>query len=73
MNPDDRIGAEAALKHPYFAQLPRKLYEIPDGNYLRQKINSVLNEFFVFTETSIFNVEGIFVYPEPINRERYNN
>jgi cyclin-dependent kinase 14 len=31
LNPDDRIGAEAALKHPYFAQLPRKLYEIPDG------------------------------------------
>jgi cyclin-dependent kinase 14 len=33
LNPDNRIGAEAALKHPYFAQLPRKLYELPDGKF----------------------------------------
>lgn len=31
LNPDDRIGAENGLKHPYFAQLPKKLYELPDG------------------------------------------
>lgn len=30
LNPDDRIGAEEALQHPYFASLPRKLYELPD-------------------------------------------
>lgn len=34
LNPDDRIGAEEALTHPYFAPLPKKLYELPDGNYL---------------------------------------
>lgn len=31
LNPDQRIGAEEALAHPYFASLPRKLYELPDG------------------------------------------
>ncbi|XP_076248894.1 cyclin dependent kinase Eip63E isoform X4 [Calliopsis andreniformis] len=30
LNPDDRIGAEEALRHPYFASLPKKLYELPD-------------------------------------------
>ncbi|XP_011304308.1 cyclin-dependent kinase 14 isoform X1 [Fopius arisanus] len=30
LNPDDRIDAEEALKHPYFASLPKKLYELPD-------------------------------------------
>lgn len=45
LNPDDRIGAEEALHHRYFASLPRKLYELPD-------------------ETSIFSVEGVYLYPE---------
>lgn len=31
LNPDDRIGADDGLQHPYFAQLPKKLYELPDG------------------------------------------
>lgn len=30
LNPENRIGAEEAIYHPYFAQLPRKLYELPD-------------------------------------------
>ncbi|KAK0167942.1 hypothetical protein PV327_001791 [Microctonus hyperodae] len=30
LNPDDRIDAEEALRHSYFASLPRKLYELPD-------------------------------------------
>lgn len=38
LNPEQRIGADEALQHPYFAQLPKKLYELPDGktafNYL---------------------------------------
>lgn len=33
LNPDDRIGAENGLTHPYFAQLPKKLYELPDGEF----------------------------------------
>lgn len=33
LNPDNRIGAEEALKHPYFAPLPKKLYELPDGEW----------------------------------------
>ncbi|KAJ9600829.1 hypothetical protein L9F63_001041, partial [Diploptera punctata] len=45
LNPDERIGAEEALRHRYFSPLPRKLYELPD-------------------ETSIFSVEGVFLYPE---------
>lgn len=34
LNPDQRIGAEEALRHPYFASLPRKLYELPDGKLI---------------------------------------
>lgn len=34
LNPEERMGAEDALNHPYFAPLPRKLFELPDGNYL---------------------------------------
>lgn len=30
LNPDNRISAEEALRHPYFAPLPKKLYELPD-------------------------------------------
>lgn len=30
LNPDERIDAESALHHCYFASLPRKLYELPD-------------------------------------------
>lgn len=33
LNPDDRVGAEEALQHPYFAPLPPKLFELPDGNF----------------------------------------
>ncbi|XP_058806083.1 cyclin-dependent kinase 14 isoform X2 [Phymastichus coffea] len=32
LNPDERIGAEDALHHPYFSSLPRKLYELPDAS-----------------------------------------
>jgi len=31
LNPEQRLGADDALQHPYFAQLPKKLYELPDG------------------------------------------
>lgn len=31
LNPDERMGAEEALRHPYFSPLPKKLYELPDG------------------------------------------
>ncbi|XP_072155857.1 uncharacterized protein Eip63E isoform X1 [Bemisia tabaci] len=30
LRPDKRLGAEEALRHRYFASLPRKLYELPD-------------------------------------------
>ncbi|XP_063698670.1 cyclin-dependent kinase 14 [Culicoides brevitarsis] len=30
LDPDNRIGAEEALTHPYFAPLPKKLFELPD-------------------------------------------
>ncbi|CAD7003089.1 unnamed protein product [Ceratitis capitata] len=33
LNPEQRVGAEEALQHPYFAPLPRKLYELPDEHY----------------------------------------
>lgn len=31
LNPDKRMGADEALRHPYFSTLPKKLYELPDG------------------------------------------
>ena len=31
LNPDNRISADEALRHRYFASLPKKLYELPDG------------------------------------------
>lgn len=31
LDPDNRIGAEDALIHTYFAPLPKKLFELPDG------------------------------------------
>lgn len=73
LNPDDRIGAEEGLKHPYFAQLPNKLYELPDGEFRRAFItNFIPTLIFSSTETTIFSVEGIYLYPEP-NRDRHNN
>lgn len=36
LNPDDRIGADDGLLHTYFAQLPKKLYELPDGEFVAQ-------------------------------------
>lgn len=34
LNPEERIGAEDALHHLYFASLPKKIYELPDGKFL---------------------------------------
>lgn len=31
LNPLRRLGAEEAMVHPYFNELPRKLLELPDG------------------------------------------
>lgn len=72
LNPDNRIGAEGALRHPYFAPLPPKLFELPDGK--RTRILSFLWNLTdniplrSFTETSIFTVEGVYLHPEP-NRQ----
>ena len=32
-----RIGAEPALRHRYFADLPEKLHELDDGKYIRTR------------------------------------
>ncbi|CAB3365800.1 Hypothetical predicted protein [Cloeon dipterum] len=34
LNPERRISADRALRHPYFASLPKKLHELPDGECL---------------------------------------
>ncbi|KAJ8683663.1 hypothetical protein QAD02_019455 [Eretmocerus hayati] len=44
LNPDDRIGAEDALHHRYFASLPRKLYELPDEQLLLESDGCVLTK-----------------------------
>lgn len=44
LNPDNRIGADEALMHPYFAQLPRKLFELPDGEFFAFFFNIILME-----------------------------
>ncbi|XP_071451926.1 cyclin-dependent kinase 14 isoform X1 [Hetaerina americana] len=43
LNPNDRIGAEAALKHRYFSCLPKKLYELPDEISIFSVENITLN------------------------------
>lgn len=68
LNPDQRIGAEEALRHPYFASLPRKLYELPDGKTHRETFRlrngciSRNNSLFLVAEVSIFSVEGCHLY-----------
>lgn len=42
LNPENRIGADEGLQHPYFAQLPKKLYELPDGEQF------ILKYFYVY-------------------------
>lgn len=34
LNPLKRLGADEALRHPYFKGLPQKLLELPDGKYI---------------------------------------
>ncbi|KAG8235033.1 hypothetical protein J437_LFUL015704 [Ladona fulva] len=43
LNPNERIGAEAALKHRYFSCLPKKLYELPDEISIFSVENIALN------------------------------
>lgn len=47
LNPEDRVGAENGLLHPYFAQLPKKLYELPDGEFklLELSLTKILMHF----------------------------
>lgn len=83
LNPEERMGAEDALNHQYFAPLPRKLFELPDGRENRlfhhhfiefvQKFIFFMWIFFVFhfIETSIFTVEGVYVYPEPNRQNKW--
>ncbi|EEB14737.1 cAMP-dependent protein kinase catalytic subunit, putative [Pediculus humanus corporis] len=47
LNPDDRLGADEALKHKYFATLPKKLYELPDGKFI-----IIIIFFFFFLQFS---------------------
>lgn len=72
LNPEDRVGAENALTHAYFAPLPRKLYELPDGKLYALLYKTIIElcktNIVKFTETSIFTVEGVYLYPEP-NRQ----
>jgi len=69
LNPDQRIGAEEALRHPYFASLPRKLYELPDGkDFVKFRttneiyISHVTKSIDSVAEVSIFSVEGCHLY-----------
>lgn len=75
LNPENRIGADEALRHPYFAPLPKKLFELPDGEILFFLIEIEIfnNILFSFLEVSIFSVDGIFLYPEITNRHPYHD
>ena len=80
LNPEERVGAEDALLHKYFAPLPRKLYELPDGELKRiqngaPSVNEAMDQRSIphfalshSAEASIFSVEGVYIYPEP-NRQ----
>ena len=36
-----RIGAEQALRHRYFAELPYKIFELDDGELIATKANRI--------------------------------
>lgn len=59
LNPEQRIGAEEALQHPYFAQLPKKLYELPDGRNFKSNLNFKLNEYIKHLQANIFGTYRI--------------
>lgn len=48
LNPENRIGADDGSQHLYFAQLPKKLYELPDGNLTLRNYFKIILNFFIF-------------------------
>lgn len=56
LNPEERMGAEDALNHPYFAPLPRKLFELPDGKVKSKTMHVFLAHNFL-TTISIFHFQ----------------
>ena len=48
-----RIGAEQALHHRYFAELPLKVFELDDGKYTTEKIKNIFHFFILFTFKTI--------------------
>lgn len=65
LDPQRRLGAEEAMLHLYFNNLPRKLLELPDGKLLNNNLLYAQFKFkFFFLDVSIFSVEGVHLYPE---------
>lgn len=54
LNPEDRVGAENGLLHPYFATLPKKLYELPDGELRLFKVRK--KSHLLFTKNRNINL-----------------
>lgn len=56
LNPDDRVGAEDGLQHAYFAQLPKKLYELPDGELIARALTCRYRSLSCFRSDRNINI-----------------
>lgn len=54
LNPNNRIGADDALHHKFFASLPQKLYDLPDGEYRTKTFY-----FFHLPGESLYNLSHL--------------
>ena len=58
-----RTGADQALRHRYFAELPHKIFELGDGkhtfSFLSQLFTPICLLFFCYLEMRVLKLDGV--------------